>query len=79
MSIRAVNATEKTRFRMQQRSHSQYRECHQLPLKPPLHLRHGCISVMVGLDPAIGHPHQIANDAIPVSNHLMKMTGSSPL
>jgi hypothetical protein len=33
----------------------------------------------VGLDPAIGHPHQIANDAIPVSNHPMKMTGSSPV
>ena len=34
---------------------------------------------MVGLDPAIGHPHQIANDAIPVSNHPMKMTGSGPM
>jgi hypothetical protein len=32
---------------------------------------------MAGLDPAIGHPHQIANDAIPVSNHPMEMTGSS--
>jgi hypothetical protein len=30
-----------------------------------------------GLDPAIGYPQQIANDAIPVSNHPMKMTGSS--
>ena len=26
---------------------------------------------MAGLDPAIGYPHQIANDAIPVSNHPM--------
>ncbi len=38
---------------------------------------------VLGLDPrinpAIGHPHQIANDAIPVSNHPMKMTGSSPV
>ena len=24
---------------------------------------------MAGLDPAIDYPHQIANDAIPVSNH----------
>jgi hypothetical protein len=34
---------------------------------------------MAGLDPAIGHPHQFANDAIPVNNHPMKMTGSSPV
>jgi hypothetical protein len=34
---------------------------------------------MAGLDPAIGHPHQIANDAIRVSNHPMKMTGPSPV
>jgi hypothetical protein len=34
---------------------------------------------MDGLDPAIGYPGQIANDAIPVSNHPMEMTGSSPL
>ena len=34
---------------------------------------------MAGLDPAIGYPHQIANDAIPVSNHPMEMTGSSPV
>ena len=34
---------------------------------------------MDGLDPAIGYPHQIANDAIPVSNHPMTMTGSSPV
>ena len=27
------------------------------------------------LDPAIGYPQQIANDAIPISNHPMKMTG----
>ena len=32
---------------------------------------------MAGLDPAIGYPHQIANDAIPVSNHPMEMAGSS--
>ena len=31
-----------------------------------------------GLDPAIGYPHQIANDAIAVSNHPMEMAGSSP-
>jgi hypothetical protein len=35
--------------------------------------------VMAGLDPAIGYPQPIANDAIPVSNHPMKMTGSSPV
>ena len=34
---------------------------------------------MAGLDPAIGYPQQIANDAIPVSNHPMTMTGSSPV
>ena len=34
--------------------------------------------VTAGLDPAIGYPHQIANDAIPVSNHPMEMSGSSP-
>ena len=33
---------------------------------------------MAGLDPAIGYPHQFANDAIPVSNHPMEMAGSSP-
>src|SRR5580704_12486693 len=33
---------------------------------------------MAGLDPAIGYPHQIANAAIPVSNHPMQMAGSSP-
>ena len=36
---------------------------------------------VLGLDPrinpAIRHPYQIANDAIPVNNHPMKMTGSS--
>ena len=37
------------------------------------------ILVMAGLDPVIGYPHQIANDAIPVSNHPMEMTGSSPV
>jgi hypothetical protein len=31
--------------------------------------------VMVGLDPAIGYPHQCPNDAIPVSNHPMEMAG----
>ena len=34
---------------------------------------------MAGLDPAIGYPYQIANDAIPVSSHSMEMTGSSPV
>jgi hypothetical protein len=34
---------------------------------------------MDGLDPAIGYPSQIANDAIQISNHPMKMTGSSPV
>ena len=33
---------------------------------------------MAGLDPAIAYPHQIANDAIAVSNHPMEMAGSSP-
>jgi hypothetical protein len=28
---------------------------------------------MAGLDPAIGYPHQLANDAIPVTNHPMEM------
>jgi hypothetical protein len=32
-----------------------------------------------GLDPAIGYPQPIANDAIPISNHPMKMKGSSPV
>jgi hypothetical protein len=31
------------------------------------------------IDPAISHPPQIANDAIPVSNHPTKMIGSSPV
>jgi hypothetical protein len=35
--------------------------------------------VLAGLDPAIGYPQPIANDAIPISNHPMKMTGSSPM
>ena len=34
-------------------------------------------SVMVGLDPAIGYPKPIANDAIPISNHPIKMTGQA--
>jgi hypothetical protein len=29
-------------------------------------------SVMARLDPAIAHPHQFANDAIPVSNYPME-------
>ncbi len=33
----------------------------------------------MGLDPGIGYPQPIANDAMPVSNHPMKMTGSSPV
>jgi hypothetical protein len=32
---------------------------------------------MAGLDPAIGYPHQITNDTVPVSNP-MEQTGSSP-
>ena len=36
------------------------------------------VSAYVGLDPALGYPHQIANDAIPVSNHPIEMAGSSP-
>jgi hypothetical protein len=35
--------------------------------------------VMDGLDPAIGYLSQIANDAIPVGNHPMEMTRSSPV
>jgi hypothetical protein len=31
-----------------------------------------------GRDPAIGYPHQFANDAIPVSNHPMEMAGRAP-
>ncbi len=31
--------------------------------------------VMAGLDPAISRPHQIANDAIPVSDYPTKMVG----
>jgi len=34
---------------------------------------------MAGLDQAIGYPQQIATDAIPVSNHRARMTGSSPV
>ena len=33
--------------------------------------------VVAGIDAAIGYSQPIANDAIPVSNHPMKMTGSS--
>jgi hypothetical protein len=35
--------------------------------------------VLAGLDPAIGYPQPIANDAIPISNHPMKMTGVGSL
>ena len=35
--------------------------------------------VLAGVDPAIGYPQPIANDAIPISNHPMRMTGSSPV
>ena len=34
---------------------------------------------MAGLDPAIGDPNQIANDAIPVSTIPIETTGSSPI
>ena len=34
-------------------------------------------AVIAGLDPAIGYPPQFSNDAVPVSNHPMEMTGSS--
>ena len=43
---------------------------YQPPLKPTL-----APHVMAGLDPAIGHPHQCANDAIPVSNYPMEIAG----
>ena len=33
---------------------------------------------MAGLDPAIGYPYQIANDAITVNNHPMEMAGVPP-
>jgi hypothetical protein len=40
------------------------------------------VMAVLGLDPAIGYPQPIANDAIPISNRPMKMTalilGSSP-
>jgi hypothetical protein len=31
---------------------------------------------MAGLDPAISYPHQIANDAIPISNHPKQVAGA---
>jgi len=34
---------------------------------------------LMGFNPAIGYPHQIANDAIPVSNRPIGMTRSSPV
>ena len=34
---------------------------------------------MAVLAPAIGYPQQIADHSIPVSNHPMEMTGSSPV
>jgi hypothetical protein len=37
------------------------------------------IPVIVGLDRAIGYTQPIANDAIPINNHPMKMTVSSPV
>jgi hypothetical protein len=37
------------------------------------------LHVMAGPDPAIGYPHQFANDAIPVSNQPMEMAVSSPV
>jgi hypothetical protein len=37
-------------------------------------MRQNCIT----LGPS-GYPQQIANDALPVSNHPMEMTGSSPV
>src|SRR5580698_1493998 len=40
--------------------------------------RHGVLGLDPRINPAIGYPHQIANDAIPVSNHPMEMAGSSP-
>ena len=50
--------------------------------RPPHHGRPHVMAVL-GLDPrinpAIGYPHQFANDAIPVSNHPMEMAGSSPI
>jgi hypothetical protein len=33
---------------------------------------------LAGLDPAIGYPHQFANDVIQFSNHPMGMAGWSP-
>ena len=44
-----------------------YTERRRYRLSPP---------VMAGLDPAISYPHQIANDAIPGSNHPMVMAGT---
>ena len=46
---------------------------YQPPLKPTL-----APHVMAGLDPAIGYPHQFANDVIQFSNHPMGMAGWSP-
>ena len=45
-------------------------------LSPPRHGR--APRVMAGLDPAIGYPHQFANDAIPITNHPMQMARPSP-
>jgi hypothetical protein len=50
---------------------------YQPPLNPTL-APHVMAGLDPGLDPAIGYPHQIANDAIPVSNRPMEVAGSSP-
>ena len=54
--------------------------CLYQPLLKPTLAPH--VMAVLGLDPrinpAIGYPHQIANDAIAVSNHPMEIAGSSP-
>ena len=55
-------------------SAARYRPAPKIPTLDPV-----MAGLDPGLDPAIGRPHQIANDAIHVSNHPMKMTGSSPV
>ena len=45
---------------------------------PPRRWRFHPVMAVLGLDPAIGYPHQFANDAIPVSNHPMEMAGPTP-
>ena len=34
---------------------------------------------LMGFNPAIGYPQPIANDAIPIGNLPIKMTGASPV